>query len=69
MYICTKVEGGEGSSQMHTIAYNGGGMEFKVGHAHTKKFWTTKSQNFPFFVQKKLLHCHLLLCIEKCKLD
>ena len=20
-----------------------------------------------FFVQKKLLHCHLLLCIEKCK--
>ena len=31
-------------------------------------FWTTKSQKFSLFVQKKLLHCHLLLCIEKLKL-
>ena len=30
-------------------------------------FWTTKSQIFSFLVQKKLLHCHLLLYIEKCK--
>ena len=39
------------------------------GCVRTQKnfFWTTKSQNFSFFVQKKLLHCHLLLCIEKCK--
>ena len=60
--------GGEGSSQMRTTAYKGGGGV--QGCVRTQKkifFWTTKSQNFSFFVQKKLLHCHLLLCIEKCK--
>ena len=30
-------------------------------------FWTTKSQTFLFFVQKKLLYRHLVLCKEKCE--
>ena len=58
---------GEGSTQMRTIAYKGGG--FKVAYVSKNDFfWTAKSQNLSvFFVQKKLIHCHLLLCIEKCK--
>ena len=53
---------GEGSSQMRTIAYKEGGG-FKVAYVRKKNFfWTTKSQNFSFFVQNFLLHCHLLLC-------
>ena len=46
------------------------GNEKFQGCVRTQKkiFRTTKSQNFSIFsVQKKLLHCHLLLCIEKCK--
>ena len=60
--VRTHKGGGEGSSQMRTIACKGDGG-FKVAYVRIKNFfWTTKS-----FVQKKLLHCHLLLCIEKCK--
>ena len=37
-------------------------------HTYIQNFFgSTKSQNLPFFVQKKLLHCYLLLCIEKYK--
>ena len=35
--------------------------------AQKKFFCISKSQNVYFLVQKKLLHCHLLLCIENCK--
>ena len=52
VYDC--VQGGRGVSRLRP-------------YAKKKFFWTTKSQNFSFFVQKKLLHCHVLLCIEKCK--
>ena len=46
----------------------GGRGRFKVPYGCKKIFfWTTKSQDFTFFVQKKLLHCHLLLCIKQCK--
>ena len=65
--IPTDKGGGERSSQMRTIAYKrGGGVQ---GYVPLQKnfFWTTKSQNFSFFAQKKLLHCHLLWCVEKCK--
>ena len=48
---------------MHTIAYMVGG--FKVAHVRKKKFLDHK---ISIFVQKKLLHWHLLLCIENCKL-
>ena len=52
---------------VYDCVQGGGGFQ---GCVRTQKkiiFWTTKSQNFSFFVQKKLLHCHILLCIEKCK--
>ena len=45
----------------------GGKREFMVAYVNKNFFWPTKSQNFSSFVQKKLLHRHLLLCIEKCK--
>ena len=49
----------------YTVGRWQGGVRFKV--AFKKKFsWTTKSQNFSFFEQKKLLH-YGLLCIEKSK--
>ena len=44
----------------------GGGGQGCV-HTQKKSFWSTKFQNFPFSVQKKLLHCYLLFCIGKCK--
>ena len=56
--------------RLRTRGGGGGGESrecFKVEKKCAKKcFWTTKSHNFSFFVQKKLLHCHLLLCLEKC---
>ena len=55
----------EGSSQMRTIAYKVGGG-FKIAYVRKKTFWTTKSQK-KILARKKLLHCHLLLCVEKCK--
>ena len=55
---------------MRTIGYAGGrGFQGCVRTQKNFFFWTTKSQKFSFFVQKKLLHCDLLLCIEKCKLS
>ena len=59
---------GEGSSQMRTIAYKGGGG-FKVAYVRKKDFFfgPPNLKTFLFCVQKKLIHCHLLLCIEKCK--
>ena len=67
--VRTPKGGAEGSSQMRTIAYKGEGRVSRLRRAQKKWFffWTTKPQNFSFFVQKKLLHCQLLLCIEKCK--
>ena len=54
---------------MRTIGYVGerGVLRLRT-YAKKNFFWTTKSQKFYFFVQKKLLHCDLLLCTEKCKL-
>ena len=52
---------------MCLITYKGGRGVQGCVHMQKKFFWTTKSQKFSFFVQKKLLHCHLLLCIEKSK--
>ena len=43
----------------------GGRGGFKVVYVRKKKILHHKSQNFLFFVQKKLLHWHLSLCIEK----
>ena len=60
-------QGGEGSSQMHTFAYRGEG-DSRLGTYTWKYFGPKNLKTFLFFVQKKLLHCHLLLCIEKCKL-
>ena len=59
----------EGSSQMHMIACKGEGGGWFQGCTCTQKmfFLNTKSQNFSFSLQKELLHCHLLLCIEKWK--
>ena len=48
---------GEGSSQMLTIAYKRRRGGVKVAYVRKKNF----------FGQKKLLHSHLLLSIEKCK--
>ena len=50
-YDC--VQGGRGVSRLRTYA-----KKFFLDHKISKLF---------FFVQKKLLHCHLLLYIEKCK--
>ena len=59
---------GEGSTQMRTIAYKGWGG-FKVAYVSKNDCFLDRqiSKPFFFFVQKKLIHCHLLLCIEKCK--
>ena len=55
--VRTPKGGGEGSSQMRTIAYKGEGRVSRLRRAQKKKFfWITKPQNFSFFVQKKLLH-------------
>ena len=51
-YDC--VQSGRGFSRLRTYA--------------KKIFFGPQNKNFSFFVQKKLLHYHLLLCIEKCKL-
>ena len=68
MCECTKGQAGRGGVKPNAYICLQEGGGFKVGYVHMKIFWTKKSQNFSFFVQKKLLHCHLLLCIEKCKL-
>ena len=56
---------------MRTIGY-AGGRGFQ-GCVRTQKkiffFGLQNLKSFLFFVQKKLLHCDLLLCIEKCKLS
>ena len=61
---------GEGRGQAKCVQGGGGGgggvFQGCVRTRKKKCFWTTKSHNFSFFVQKKLLHCHLLLCLEKC---
>ena len=52
--VGTHKRGGEGSSQMRTIAYKGEGSGggFKVVFIRkNNSFWATKSQNFSFFVQ------------------
>lgn len=66
--VGTHKEGGERSSQMHTTAYKGGEGGFQ-GCVRTQKqfFLDHKISKRFFFVQKNLLHCHLLLCIENCK--
>ena len=46
----------------------GGRGGFKVAYVHKKTFFSDhKISKLFFLVQKKLLHCHLLLCIEKFK--
>ena len=43
----------------------GGGGRFKAAYVRKKIFFGPQILKiFLFFVQKKLLHCHLLLCIE-----
>ena len=64
--VRTHKGGGEGSRQVRTIAYKGAGAVSRL-RTYAKNFWTTKYQTFLFLIQKKLLYCHLLLCIEKCK--
>ena len=62
----TQMRRGGVKPSAYDCVQGGGGAQ---GYVRTQKkilFWTTKSQNFSFFVQKKVLHCHLL-CIEKCK--
>ena len=64
--------GGEGSSQIRTTAYKWGGEGGSSlrTYAKKKKQKKTGPQNlktFVFFVQKKLLQCHLLLRVEKRK--
>ena len=60
---------GEGRDQakcarLHTRIEGG----FKVAQYAKKIFFGPQNLKTFFFVQKKLLHCHLLLRIEKCKL-
>ena len=57
--------GGERSSQMRTIAHKGGRWVFQ-GCVRTQKIFLDRKIS-KRFVQKKLLHCHLLLYIEKCE--
>ena len=54
---------------MRTIAHRGvgGGLGSRLRMYAKKLFLDHKISKLSFFVQKKLLHCHLLLCIEKCK--
>ena len=45
-----------------------GGRSSKAAYVRKKNFFGPQILKiFLFFVQKKLLHCHLLLCIEICK--
>ena len=58
---------GEGRGQAKCVRLRTRGRGSSRLRTYPKKiFCTTKSQNL-FVVQKKLLHCNLLLCIEKCK--
>ena len=66
-YVRTKGEG-RGQTKCARLRTRGErGVSRLRKYAKKNCFWTTKSQNFSFFVQKKLLHCHLLLSIEECK--
>ena len=65
--VCTHKGEGEGSSQKHTIGYKEEGGFQGCVRALKKKNWTKKTQNFSFFVQKKLLHCYSLLYKERYK--
>ena len=70
--VRTHKGGGDELIQMLTIAYKGewGGGGFKVAYVRKKKFLDQKISIFFFFCTKEalpLLHCHLLLCINKCK--
>ena len=60
---------GRGSSQMRMIAHKGGERVSRLRtHPQKNYFGPQNLKTFLFFVRKKLLHCHLLLCMEKCKL-
>ena len=61
-HVCAHKGKVERSRQMRKITYKGEGGRVKVAYVRKKNF----SKRF-FFVQKKLSHCHLLLCVEKCK--
>ena len=62
---------GEESSQMRTIRYKGGGGGGGGGgarlHMYAKNFFLDHKISKHFFFLYKLLHCHLLLYIEKRK--
>ena len=57
--VRTHSRGGERSSQMRTIAHKEGGWVFQGCVRAQKIFWDRKISKR--FVQKELLHCHLLL--------
>ena len=59
--------GGVKSNEYDCVQGEKGGGGQGCVHTQKKSFWSTKFQNFPFSVQKKLLHCYLLFCIGKCK--
>ena len=62
--VHTPMGGGEGSRQINTIAYEEeGGFQSCV--RTQKKVFSPQSLKTFLFLQKKPLHCHLLLCIEK----
>ena len=53
LIVLTQKVGGEGSSQMHTMAYKGEGA-FKIAYVRRNAFfWTRKSQHFSFFCTKE----------------
>ena len=60
---------GEESSQMRTIRYKGGGGRGggKVAYVRKKLFFGPQNLKTFLFFLYKLLHCHLLLYIEKRK--
>ena len=59
---------GEESSQMRTIRYKGGGGGGgKVAYVRKKLFFGPQNLKTFLFFLYKLLHCHLLLYIEKRK--
>ena len=58
-----QIERGRGQAKrVHLRTREEGGGRSRFVRTQKKK-----SQNFSIFVQKKLLHCYLLLCVEKCK--
>ena len=61
---------GRGSSQMRMIAHKGGERVSRLRTQPKKKncFGPQNLKTFLFLERKKLLHHHLLLCMEKCKL-